>query len=160
MSKLQDERVTAKPKFDDPYVLVNVQLLDRAFTMAKAGCTQKGCRKKAFQSHSIKVDASCAKITFLCGEGHPTTWASSEQVGRQMLILNKLVPAAAVMSGLKLVPMKRFLGLLCVDSQDPDYMKKGTLNLLVKLTNEVFAEEMERTRQEMLEYTTFDAGMS
>lgn len=77
-----------------------------------------------------------------------------------MLILNKLVPAAAVMSGLKLVPMKRFLGLLCVDSQDADYMKKGTLNLLIKLTNDVFAEEVERTRQEMLEYKTFDVGMS
>jgi hypothetical protein len=76
-----------------------------------------------------------------------------------MLVLNRLVPAAAVMSGLKVVPMKRFLGLLCVDSQNADYMKKESLDLLVKLTNDLFAEEIERTRAEMLENPDFDAGM-
>ena len=76
-----------------------------------------------------------------------------------MLVLNKLVPAAAVMSGLKVVPMKRFLGLLSVDSQNADYMKKGSLDLLVQLTDALFAEEMERTRVEMLEEANFDAGM-
>ena len=76
-----------------------------------------------------------------------------------MLVLNRLVPAAAVMSGLKVVPMKRFLGLLCVDSQNADYMKKESLDLLVKLTNDLFAEEIERTRAEMLEDPNFNAGM-
>jgi hypothetical protein len=73
--------------------------------------------------------------------------------------VNKLVPAAAVMSGLKVVPMKRFLGLLCVDSQNADYMKKGSLDLLVKLTKQLFAEEMERTRLEMRNNPVFDAGI-
>ena len=77
-----------------------------------------------------------------------------------MLVVNKLVPAAAVMSGLKVVPMKRFLGLLCVDSQNADYMKKGSLDLLVKLTNDLWTEEIEKTRVEMLEKSNFDAGMS
>lgn len=77
-----------------------------------------------------------------------------------MLVVNKLVPAAAVMSGLKVVPMKRFLGMLCVDSQNADYMKKGSLDLLVKLTNDLWTEEIEKTRVEMLEKSNFDAGMS
>lgn len=77
-----------------------------------------------------------------------------------MLLVNKLVPAAAIMSGLKVVPMKRFLGLLRVDSQNADYMKKGSLDLLVTLTNDLWAEEIEKTRLEMLENSNFDAGMS
>ncbi|MGH2639173.1 MAG: hypothetical protein ACRDF4_07845, partial [Rhabdochlamydiaceae bacterium] len=69
------------------------------------------------------------------------------------------VPAAAVMSGHKILPTKRFLGLLEIDSQHADYMKRGTLDVLAKLTNELFAEEMERTRREMLAEPVFDAGM-
>lgn len=123
-----------------------------------AGCPVDGCGKP-FVSHSIRVDASSAKCTFLCKKGHPYSWTSCEQIGRQMLVLNKLVPAAAVMSGLKVVPMKRFLGLLCIDSQNADYMKKESLDALAILTNQLFNEEMERTRFEMLEESVFDAGI-
>lgn len=77
-----------------------------------------------------------------------------------MLLVNKLVPAAAVMSGLKVAPMKRFLGLLSVDSQDPDYMKASSLDVLIRLTDDLWAAEEERTRQEMLTEEEFDVGMS
>lgn len=153
-----DERVTVKPKFADPHVFVSVAFLEQGFKMARSGCPVAGCGKP-ITSQSLRVDASCVKATFVCARGHPLTWTSSEQVGRQMLVLNKLVPAAAVMSGLKVVPMKRFLGLLSVDSQNADYMKKGSLDLLAELTKELWNEEMMRTREEMLKEPIFDAGV-
>lgn len=73
--------------------------------------------------------------------------------------MNKLVPAAAVMCGLKIVPMKRFLGLLSIDSQNADYMKKSSLDVLVRLANELFVAEMENTGREMLDHPEFDAGI-
>lgn len=154
-----EERVTVKPKFENPCAIVNLQCLQAGFAQALAGCPVEGC-KRPFISHSVRVDASSAKCTFICKKGHPTAWTSSEQIGRQMIVLNKLVPAAAVMSGLKIVPMKRFLGLLSVDSQNADYMKKSSLDLLAKLTSELFAEELDRTRLEMLTEPSFDAGNS
>ena len=99
------------------------------------------------------------KITFLCSKGHPTIWSSCQQIGRQILLINKLVPAAAVMSGLKVTPMKRFLALLQIDSQNADYMKNSSLNLLVRLTNELWEEEVAVIRQLMMEDEEFDCGM-
>lgn len=126
--------------------------------MARAGCAQDGCGRP-FDQQSLRSDASGLKIVFKCNKGHRTTWSGSELIGRQTLLVNKLVPAAAVMTGLNVAPMKRFLGLLAVDSQNADYMKKGSLDLLFKLTKQMFDEEMERTRLEMLENPFFDAGM-
>lgn len=156
-TSLTDNRVNAKPKYEYPNAIVSIEFLDRAFTMSRAGCPVEGCGK-LITSHSIRVDASGAKCTFLCSKGHPTSWSSSQQIGRQMLLINKLVPAAAVMSGLKLAPMKRFLGLLSVDSQDPDYMKASSLDVLIRLTNDLFAAEVEKVRQEMLTEKEFDCG--
>lgn len=76
-----------------------------------------------------------------------------------MLVGNKLVPVAAVMSGLKIAPMKRFLGLLSIDSQDPDYMKSTSLNILIRLTEQMYAAEEDQVRFDMFTSGQFDAGM-
>jgi hypothetical protein len=137
---------------------VSLKLLDEAFTIARQPCPVEGCGKPIV-SHSRRVDGSCAKYTFLCQKGHPTAWTSCEQIGRQMLVVNKLVPAATVMAGLKLVPMKRFLALLQVDSHNPDYMKSSTIDLLAKLTNQLWEEQVAVVRETMLEDDCFDCGV-
>lgn len=63
------------------------------------------------------------------------------------------------MTGLKILPMKRFLGLLSVDSQDPDYMKSSSVDLLVKLTAKLFEEELAAVHDEMLLEDTFELGI-
>ena len=151
--------MTIKPKFDDPNVIVSVKLMDDAFQRIYRGCPVGGCAKP-IQSHTIRVDASCAKVTFLCTKGHPTQWSSSEQIGRQMLVFNRLVPASAVMTGLKFAPMKRFLGLLEIDTQDVDYMKSSSVDILVKLTDEMYLEEIKRVQNEMREQKTFSLGIA
>lgn len=77
-----------------------------------------------------------------------------------MLVVNKLVPCATIMTGLKIAPMRRFLGLLGVDSQNPDYMKISAIDLLVKLTDDLFQEEMTKVREQMMQYEVFDCGMA
>jgi hypothetical protein len=153
-----DERVTSKPKFEDPSVIVSVSLLNDAFQRIYQGCPVDDCGKPIL-SHSIRVDASCAKVTFLCAKGHPFQWSSSEQVGRQMLIFNRLVPASAIMTGLKFAPMKRFLALLEIDSQDVDYMKSSTVDLLVRLADDLYQEEIKRVQAEMHAQKTFSLGI-
>lgn len=63
------------------------------------------------------------------------------------------------MTGLKIAPMKRFLGLLEIDSQDPDYMKTSSVNLLITLSAQMYEEEMAAVRAEMLEDEKFSLGM-
>ncbi len=135
-----------------------MKFLDQAFTLSRAGCPLDYCRKP-FVSHDITADGSAAKATFICAKGHPTTWCSSDQLGRQALLLNRLVPCAAVMSGLKIEPTRRFLGLLQVDSQGSSYVKGTSLDVLARLTNELFNEEIARVREEMKESPTFDLGL-
>lgn len=146
-----------QPKFQNPNVLVELNFLDRALAISRSSCPVDGC-KKPIVSHSLRVDGAAAKATFLCARGHPTTWASCEQLGRQALMLNRLVPCAAIMAGLKILPMKRFLGLLQVDSQGSSYMKVSSVDLLARLTNQLYLEEIKRVREEMLEYESFDLG--
>jgi hypothetical protein len=74
-------------------------------------------------------------------------------------MLNRLVPAAAVMTGLKLAPMKRFMGLLQIDSHDAHYMKSSSLNVLVKLTQGLYDEEIARVQKEMKKSDEFDIGI-
>ena len=109
---------------------------------------------------SIRIDGVAAKVEFRCTKGHPTIWTSCEQIGRQALMLNRLVPCAAVMTGLKLTPTKRFLGLLQVETQGSSYMKSSAVEILVRLTNQMYLEEIDRVREEMMESDTFDLGMS
>lgn len=155
---MRNERATTEPKFQDPHAIVCLKSLDQAFNIAMNPCPVSGCGK-AIVSQSKAVHGSCVKFTFLCSKGHPTIWSSCEQIGRQILLVNKLVPAAAVMSGLKVTPMKRFLALLQIDSQNADYMKNSTLGLLVRLTNELWEEEVAVVRQLMMEDEEFDCGM-
>ena len=158
MTSLADERANTQPKFAQPYAIVSLKALGESFQLVRNGCPVDGCRKPLV-SQTCRVDGSCAKVTFLCAKNHPTSWTSCEQVGRQLLIVNKWVPAAAVMTGLKIVPMKRFLGLLQIDSQNADYMKSSAINVLVRLTNELYEEEVARVRECMLEFDSFDCGM-
>lgn len=76
-----------------------------------------------------------------------------------MLVFNRLVPASAVMTGLKMAPMKRFLGLLEIDSQDVDYMKVSSVDLLASLTARMYEEEIARVQAEMKERKTFSLGI-
>jgi hypothetical protein len=140
-------------------VVINVEFLDHAFTLSRAGCPVQDCGKP-FKSHAIRVDGAAAKVTFLCTKGHPTQWTSCNQLGRQALILNRLVPCAALMSGLKLLPTKRFLGLLQIDCQGTGYMKSSAVDLLVELTDQLYKEEIARVREEMHASPThtFDLG--
>jgi hypothetical protein len=139
-------------------VIVSVKLLNDALAVQRRGCPVDGC-KKPLVSHSTTVNGSAAKITFMCSKGHPTNWTSCEQLGRQSLLLNRLVPAAAVMTGLKIAPMKRFLGLLSVDSHDPTYMKTSSLDLLMGLTLRLYDEEVALVQKEMMEEEFFDLGV-
>lgn len=75
-------------------------------------------------------------------------------------MINRLIPSAAIMTGLKITPLKRFMGLLQIDSQGQSYMKSSALDLLMQLTQVMYEEEIARVRNEMLEYTTFDLGAS
>ena len=153
-----DYVASAKPKFENPSVIVSVDLLNAAFEIQRQGCPVDGCGKPIV-SNSTSVNGSAAKVTFVCKKGHPTMWTSCEQLGRQSLLLNRLVPAAAVMTGLKLAPTKRFLGLLQVDSHDAHYMKATSLDLLMRLTKQLYDEEITRVQTEMMEADAFDIGM-
>lgn len=157
-TKVDSYVASAKPKYENPSVIVSVDLLNAAFEVQRRGCPVVGC-KKPIVSNSTSVNGSAAKVTFVCKKGHPTTWTSCEQLGRQSLLLNRLVPAAAVMTGLKLAPTKRFLGLLQVDSHDAHYMKASSLDLLMCLTQQLYDEEVKRVQQEMMEDEYFDLGM-
>lgn len=150
--------MTTGSKFENPSVVVSVDLLNQAFELQRAGCPVEDCHKPLI-SHSTIVNGSAAKLTFLCTRGHPTIWTSCEQLGRQALMLNRLVPAAAVMTGLKLAPMKRFMGLLQIDSHDAHYMKSSSLNVLVKLTQRLYDEEIAGVRKEMKKSDEFDIGI-
>lgn len=77
-----------------------------------------------------------------------------------MLVFNRLVPASAVMTGLKIAPTKRFLGLLGIDSQDVDYMKVSSVDLLARLTGQLYKEEIERVQAEMKKRKSFSLGMN
>lgn len=155
---MEDQVVTANPKFEDPSVVVSVSLLNAVVELQRGGCPLEDCNKPLI-SHSISVNGSAAKITFLCIRGHPTTWTSCEQLGRQALMLNRLVPAAAVMTGLKLAPTKRFMGLLQIDSHDAHYMKASSLDVLIGLTQRLYDEEIARVKNEMVQSKQFDLGM-
>lgn len=72
--------------------------------------------------------------------------------------MNPLVPAAAVMTGLKIAPTKRFLGLLQVDTHDAQYMKSSSLNLLMQHTQQLYDEEVALVQEEMMEGEVFDIG--
>lgn len=150
--------MTVKGKYENPVALVSLDCLDNAFKLAKSGCNVLGCLKP-FVSHSVRVDGSGAKVTFVCKKGHPMNWTSCEQLGRQTILVNRLVPAAAIMTGLKLTPMRRFLGLLRVDSYGADYMKTSSLNQLIKLTEQLYEEDMNLVRADMLTKKTFELGM-
>lgn len=63
------------------------------------------------------------------------------------------------MTGLKMAPMKRFLGLLEIDSQDVDYMKVSSVDLLASLTARMYEEEIARVQAEMKERKTFSLGI-
>ena len=63
------------------------------------------------------------------------------------------------MTGLKMAPMKRFLGLLQIDSQDVDYMKVSSVDLLASLTAQMYEEELARVQAEMKERKTFSLGI-
>ena len=139
-------------------MIVSVKLLDDALALQRRGCPVDGC-KKPLINHSTTVNGSAAKITFMCQKGHSTQWTSSEQLGRQSLLLNRLVPAAAVMTGLKIAPTKRFLGLLSVDSHDQSYMKSSSLDLLMGLTQRLYDEEVSLVQKEMMDDEFFDLGM-
>lgn len=151
------ERVTNAPKFENPAIIVQESFLDLAFAMQRQGCPVKGC-SKPFVSHTTNFNGCAAKVIFLCKKGHPWTWSSCEQLGRQSLLLNPLVPAAAVMSGLKIAPTKRFLGLLQVDTHDSYYMKSSSLNLLMQHTQQLYDEDMALVQEEMMEGEVFDVG--
>ena len=155
---MRDERSTSAPKFDQPCAIVSLKELGEAFTLARTGCPVGGCGR-AIASHEIRVDASCVKVTFLCEKGHPTKWTSCEQIGRQMLVVNKLVPAASVMAGLKIVPMKRFMALLQVDTQNADHMKSTSIDLLAKITKDLYDELVDVVCVSMLEDDEFDCGI-
>lgn len=151
--------MTVKPKFDHPNVICSTKMLDVAFDALLDGCPVQDCGKP-FVSHSeIRIDACCAKATFTCSKGHPFQWCSSDQLGRQAMLFNRLVPASAIMTGLKIAPMKRFLGLLSIDSQDPDYMKLTSINLLVELSNELYNEEVAKVQAEMKQDEKFSIGV-
>lgn len=154
-----DERATAKPKYDEPNVICSTKMLNDAFKVLLNGCPVQGCGKPITSQSEIRIDACCAKATFTCPKGHPFSWTSSEQFGRQSLVFNRLVPASAAMTGLKIAPMRRFLGLLGIDSQDPDYMKSSSINLLVSLSNTMYEEEVAIVQAEMLEENKFSIGM-
>jgi hypothetical protein len=144
--------------FPNPNILVNVNSLNQFFAIWRKGCPLDFCRKP-FESHSLRVDGVGAKATFTCKKGHPTPWTSCDQLGRQALVLNRLMPCAAVMTGLKITPTKRFLGLMEVDSQGASYMKSTAIDILARLTNEMYVEEIARVRNDMLQSATFDLGM-
>jgi hypothetical protein len=151
------ERVTNGPKFENPAIIVQGSFLDRAFAMQRQGCAVVGCGKP-FVSNTTQFNGCAAKVIFRCQKGHPWTWSSCEQLGRQSLLLNPLVPAAAVMSGLKIAPTKRFLGLLQVDTHDAHYMKSSSLNLLMQHTQQLYDEEIALVQEEMMEGEVFDIG--
>lgn len=153
-----DVEDTPQTKFEQPHVLVEVSFLEKALTLSRAGCPLDFCLKP-FVSHSIRCDGAAAKAVFVCKKGHETTWTSCDQIGRQALLLNRLIPCAAVMAGLKIVPMKRFLGLLHIETQGSSYMKVSALDLLARLTNVMYQDEIRRVREEMLESDTFSLGM-
>lgn len=58
-----------------------------------------------------------------------------------------------------MAPMKRFLGLLEIDSQDVDYMKVSSVDLLASLTARMYEEEIARVQAEMKERKTFSLGI-
>jgi hypothetical protein len=153
------ERLTTTPKFENPAIIVQESFLDLAFAMQRQGCPVHGCGKP-FVSHVTNFNGCAAKVIFRCKKGHPWTWSSCEQLGRQSLLLNPLVPAAAVMSGLKIAPTKRFLGLLQVDTHDAYYMKSSSLDLLMRLTQQLYEKEVALVQEEMMEGEFFDLGTS
>lgn len=153
-----DVEDSPQTKFERPHVLVEVSFLDKALTLSRAGCPLDFCLKP-FVSHSIRCDGAAAKAVFVCKKGHEVTWTSCDQIGRQALLLNRLIPCAAVMTGLKIVPMKRFLGLLQIETQGSSYMKCSALNVLARLTNVMYQDEIKRVREEMMEAGTFSLGM-
>lgn len=156
-TSLATERTTTAPKFANPAIIVQQSFLDQAFEMQRRGCPVQGCGKP-FVSHAMHFNGCAAKVMFHCKKGHPWTWSSCEQLGRQSLLLNPLVPAAAVMTGLKIAPTKRFLALLQVDTHDAYYMKATSLNLLMQHTQQLYDEEVSRVQEEMMQDEVFDIG--
>lgn len=152
------ENPTSAPNFETPHAVVDVDFLNRAFKLLETGCPLDFCTKKIV-SHVIRVDGAGAKVEFRCEKGHPTQWTSSELLGRQALLLNRLIPCAAVMAGLKITPLRRFLGLLQIESQGQTYMKSSAIDLLARLTNDLYLEEITRVRTEMKAADTFDLGI-